>query len=229
MRKTKVLSLCLPRFLLFLWFTSSHLFVSDSLSVFVLYEQPLLSPVSLSVSPSAFQFTSSCSLSSTWQPCCKSRFMTWEMRQDWAHARPTLPPLPLNSPPLQPLQLHSPPILSPSLRAQVANNSSHSSNHNQCKATLKVFSVVNVVKALMGGLKSGGQIKYQLRISLKAYMKWWSDDLIVIEMLFSLLAHDKNGHSQNKLLAKYLCLLVESDILWILGWIPLWGMSAILC
>lgn len=70
----------------------------------------------------------------------------------------------------------------------MANNSSHSSNHDQCKATLKVFSVVNVVKALMGGLKSGSQIKYQLRISLKAYMKWSSDGLIVLEMLFSLLA-----------------------------------------
>lgn len=98
-----------------------------------------------------------------------------------AHCAPiTAPP----AHPLQPLQLPCPPLLSPSAGSQVANNSSHSSNHNQCKATLKVFSVVNAVRALIGGLKSGSQIKYQLRISLKAYMKWWSDDLMVFRCYF---------------------------------------------
>lgn len=150
------------------------------------------------------------------------------MRQYWARAWPTAPPLALNCPtspslaaPAAPL---SSPLLSPSLRSQVANNSSNSSNHNQCKANLKVFSVVNVVKALMGGPKSGSQIKYQLRISLNAYMKWWSDGLMVLEMLFSLLAWVKYGYidqtnfSQNNCLCGY---VYGSDILRILGWIPL--------
>lgn len=83
-----------------------------------------------------------------------------------AHCAPVAPKQP-GQPffPLQPLQLPCPPLLSPSVESQLADNSSHSSNHNQCKATLKLFSVVNAVKALMGGLKSGSQIKYKLRIA----------------------------------------------------------------
>lgn len=59
--------------------------------------------------------------------------------------------------PSQPLQLPFPQLLSPSPGSQLANNSSQSRNHNQCKATLKGVSVGNVAKVLMGGLKSGGK------------------------------------------------------------------------
>lgn len=141
-------------FFCYLWFTALISF-SLSLFSFLMNNRFSLSLSLVSAGVAAFHFASSYSLSSTWQPCGKSGFMTWEMRQDWAHAWPTLPPLPVNiksSPSLKAFAAPAAPLLSPSPRSPVANNSSYSSNHNRCKATLKVFSVVNVVKAQMGGL-----------------------------------------------------------------------------
>lgn len=58
----------------------------------------------------------------------------------------------------QQLVLSPPHLLSPPLGSQLANDSSHSGNQNQCKATLKGFSLGNVVKLLISGPKSGGKL-----------------------------------------------------------------------
>ena len=181
-----------------MWFTSLISLCLESLSHFVLREQPffcsrqsLIRSVSLSVH---LQLLSEFNLTALRQIWIYDLRNEARLSPCLAHCAPVAPKQP-GQPffPLQPLQLPPTP-LSPALGSQLANNSSHSSNHNQCKATLKLFSVVNAVKALMGGLKSGSQIKYQLRIPLMAYIKWCRDDLIVLEMLFSFLAWAKNGY-----------------------------------
>lgn len=104
-------------------------------------------------------------------------------------------------------------IAIPSLRSLLVNSSSHPGYHNRHKASLEVFIVVNVVKVLMGGIKSGAQIKYLLRISWKAFLKWLRDDMVVLEMSLSLLAQSKCGFIDKT--NQEMCLSTESGILWI--------------
>lgn len=119
-------------------------------------------------------------------------------RQDRGRAWPALPPLPSNIHAGPSFSVHSAPgalalIAIPSLRSLLVNGSSHSGYHNRRKASLEVFIVVNVVKVLMGGIKSGAQTKYLLRISWKAFLKLLRDDMVVLEMSLSLLAQSKCG------------------------------------
>lgn len=137
--------------------SSLSVLVVDSLSCSVFHGQPCLPPASLSLGLSAFQFTSSCSLefnlTALWQT------QIYDLRKETTvNPWPASPSLPLNSstcPSSRPLRFPHAPPLSPFTGSAVADNSSHSSNHNQCKASLEVFIVVDVVKVLMGHLKSG--------------------------------------------------------------------------
>lgn len=139
----------------------------------------------------------------------------WEKRQDLNRA---WPPLPSNSRARPSFTVHTPSgvpalITISSLWSFLVNSSSHSSNHNQCKACLKVFTVVNVVNVLMGGIKSGGQIKYPLRISYDAYTKLLRDDIMVLEMSLSFIVLPKCGFIDKT--KQTMCLSTESVILWI--------------
>lgn len=86
----------------------------------------------------------------------------------------------------QQLVLSPPHLISPLLGLQLANDSSHSGNQNQSKATLKGFSLGNVVKLLISGPKSGGKLNTSW-----GYLQWHTrnvkgDDLMILEMSLSL-------------------------------------------
>lgn len=85
--------------------------------------------------------------------------------------------------------------------------------------------LVNVVKVLMGYLYI--LITYYMRISIKTNAKLWSGDVVLVEMLLSLLPQTILGFTDKT--NTNMCLSAERGILWISGWIPMWEMNAILC